>query len=81
MPVNEIIHLSTIEELHEFLSPVGKKKKFFTAEEQFLFRGEESNQYRLKPSLFRGDTIQSLFEPYLGQPKAFGSPVKGALSQ
>ncbi|MDE1549548.1 hypothetical protein [Jeotgalibaca caeni] len=49
MSVIETIELKTIHDLHDFLSPAGVKKEFFAKEEQYLFRGEESNQYRLNP--------------------------------
>ena len=61
MSVIETIELKTIHDLHDFLSPAGVKKNFFAKEEQYLFRGEESNQYRLNPSLFRSTKVESLY--------------------
>lgn len=71
MRVIEIIHITTIEELHQFLSPVGTQVNLFAKESQFLFRGEEAEDYALLPSLFRGNTVEllhaSLRQPPLDQ--------------
>ncbi|WP_028273880.1 FRG domain-containing protein [Atopococcus tabaci] len=61
MGVVTTIGIDTIEQLHEFLSPVGEYKDFFTQHERYLFRGEGSVHYPLNPSLFRGKTVQTLY--------------------
>lgn len=61
MNVIETIYIDTIEELHQFLSPVGGRVNFFSEASQFLFRGEETESYSLIPSLFRDDTIELLY--------------------
>lgn len=61
MSVIETIYIETIEDLHQFLSPVGGRVNFFADESQFLFRGEETENYSLIPSLFRDDTVELLY--------------------
>lgn len=61
MNIIETIYVETIQDLHQILSPIGKQREFFLEKEQYFFRGEDSDQYSLLPSLFRDDTIELLY--------------------
>lgn len=61
MDISKTIRIETIEELQNFLSPIGKYKQFYQKENEYLFRGEGSDLNALIPSLFREDAIKVLY--------------------